>query len=301
MLDWNDLRYVLAIARAGNIAAAAPELEVHESTVLRRLNALEKQLGTRLFERFPTGYIATPAGEEICRTAQQMEENILALDRRISGQDLRPSGTIRVTTTDSLLLGLLTPHLIAFRAAYPEIELEVIVSHLTFNLTKRDADIAIRTTNRPPETLVGRRVGSMATAIYGSKTYLAAHKQVNDWANHTWIGPDESLALESEQWLLKSFPGIRCHYRVNTLMGMLAAVKENLGLAALFCFMAHSEPQLQCAHPPIPELAKDLWLLTHADMRNVTRIRTFIDFIAAALKPRLDLLEAKGSNVERAV
>jgi DNA-binding transcriptional LysR family regulator len=84
-------------------------------------------------------------------------------------------------------------------------------------------------------------------------------------------------------------------------MGMLAAVKENLGLAALFCFMAHSEPQLQCAHPPIPELAKDLWLLTHADMRNVTRIRTFIDFIAAALKPRLDLLEAKGSNVERAV
>ncbi|MEH2411944.1 LysR family transcriptional regulator [Nostoc sp.] len=294
MLDWDDLRYVLAIARAGNITAAAPTLGVHESTVLRRLNSLEKQLGTRLFERFPGGYLTTPAGEEVYRTAGQMEENIQALDRRISGQDLQLRGTIRVTTTDSLLLKLLTPHFIAFQTAYPEIELETIVSNQIFNLTKRDADIAIRATNHPPETLVGRRVASVASAIYGSKTYLAFHPKIEDLSRYTWIGLDESVVQpEWEQWLQKAFPGIRYQYRVNTLIGILAAVKEHLGIALLYCFMADRDPDLQAVHPPIPKLAKNLWILTHADIRNVTRIRTFIDFIGTALKGNLELLEGR--------
>jgi DNA-binding transcriptional LysR family regulator len=291
MLNWNDLRFVLAIARAGNIAGAAPDLEVHESTVLRRLNALEKQLRTRLFERFSSGYILTPAGEEIYRTAEAMEENIVMVERRILGQDLQPTGTIRITTTGSLLLKLLTPHLVAFRAAYSEIELEIIVSNQTFNLTKRDADIAIRTTNQPPEMLVGRRICRIATAIYGSKIYLKASGKINDLSRHTWIGADDSMMPESSQWLEKAFPGVRCQYRVNTLVGILTAVKEHLGLAILFCFMADADPELQRVHPLIPELAKDLWMLTHEDIRNVTRIRTFIDFMGNALLPKLDLLE----------
>ena len=296
MLDWDDLRYVLAIARAGNIANAVCELEVHESTVLRRLNALEKQLETRLFERFPGGYVTTPAGEEVYQTAIQMEEKILALDRRINGQDLRPSGTIRITTTGTLLFHLLTPHFAAFRAAYPEIELEIITGNQVLNLTKRDADIAIRTTNQPPESLVGRKVARAATAIYGSKTYLATHPNLTDLSQHAWIGQDESLAwMDSAQWLTKTFPGIHCQYRVNTYVGILAGTKAHLGLATLFCFMADPEPELQRVHSPIAELAKDLWLLTHADIRNVTRIRTFIDFIGTALKSQISLLEGSAS------
>lgn len=296
MMDWNDLRYVLAIARAGNITAAAPELNVHESTVLRRLNALEKQLGTRLFDRFAKGYVTTAAGEEVCQTATQMEESILALDLRIVGQDLRPSGTIRITTTDSLLLKLLTPCFATFCTIYPEIELEVIISSQLFNLTKRDADIAIRATNHPPDTLVGRRIASVAAAIYASKTYLASHPNLADLSRHAWIRADESVAhSDSSQWLAKAFPGSRCQYRVNTSVGMLAAIKEHLGLALLFCFLADGDEELQQVHPPIPELAKDLWLLTHADIRNVTRIRTFIDFTGTMLKSQQTLLEGNST------
>jgi DNA-binding transcriptional LysR family regulator len=294
MLDWNDLRYILVIARAGSVADAADELGVHQSTAFRRLNALEKELGVRLFERLPTGYVATTAGEEICQAAARIEEDIAALDRRISGQDMRPSGTVRVTTTDTLLLKLLTPCFAAFRTAYPEIQLEVIVSNQFFNLTKRDADVAIRPTSNPPETLVGRRVASVATAIYGSKDYLATHAALDDLSKYSWIGPEESLAyLASARWLKKSFPGTCIQYRINTLMGMLEAVKQNLGLAALPCFMADPDPDLERVHSPLPEMATALWVLTHEDIRNVSRVRAFIDFIASSLKPQIDLLEGQ--------
>lgn len=294
MLDWSDLRYVLVIARAQNVAEAARELDVHQSTVFRRLNALEKELGVRLFDRLPTGYAATAAGVEICKAAERIESDIAALDRRIGGQDMRPSGVLRVTTTDTLLLKLLTPCLAAFCAAYPEIELEVLMSNQFFNLTKRDADVAIRPASNPPETLVGRRVASVATAIYGSSDYLAEHASLNDLSQHSWIGPDESLAhLASARWLKKLFPRICIQYRSNTLMGMLEAVKQNLGLVALPCFIADPDTSLERVRSPLPELATDLWLLTHEDLRNVARVRAFIDFIASSLKPQIDLLEGQ--------
>ncbi len=295
MLDWNDLRYVLIIARTRSVADAARELGVHQSTVFRRLNDLEKELGVRLFERLPTGYTVTASGEEICQAAERIEADIASLDRRIGGRDMRPSGTVRVTTTDTLLLKLLTPYFAAFRAAYPEIELEVLVSNQFFNLTKRDADVAIRPVSNPPETLVGRRVASVATAIYGSKGYLAVHAAFDDLSKYSWIGPDESLAyLASARWLKKSFPGTCIPFRINTLMGMLEAVKQNLGLAALPCFMADPDPDLERVHSPLPELAAALWVLTHEDIRNVSRVSAFIDFIASSLKPQIDLLEGKG-------
>lgn len=293
VFDWNDLRYILIIARTQSIAAAAQELGVHQSTVFRRLNTLEKELGVRLFERLSTGYAATAAGEEICKTAERIEEDITALDRRISGQDMRPSGTIRVTTTDTLLK-LLTSCLAAFRAAYPEIELEVIVSNQFFNLTKRDADVAIRPTSNPPETLVGRRVANIATAIYGSIDYLAAHAAIDDLSKHSWIGADESLShLASARWLKKSFPGMVIRYRINTLIGMLEAAKQSLGLVALPCYMADPDPDLRRVHSPLPELATALWVLTHEDIRNVARVRTFIEFVASALKPQTELFEGQ--------
>lgn len=301
MLDWNDLRYVLAIARAQGVAEAAVRLKVHQSTVFRRLNDLEKELGVRLFERLPTGYVATAAGEEISQAAERIEEDIAALDRRVNGQDMRPSGQVRVTTTDTFLLKLLTPCLAAFCAAYPEIDLEVIVSNQFFNLTKRDADVAIRPASNPPETLVGRRIATVATAIYGSSDYLATYAALDDLSKHSWIGPDESLAhLASARWLTKSFPKRCIRYRINTLMGMLEAAKHNLGLVALPCFIADTDPDLHQVRPPLPELAADLWLLTHEDLRNVLRINTFIDFIASSLKPQKDLLEGQRSSSFRA-
>lgn len=283
-MDWNDLKYVKTIAQAGSVAEAARGLSVHQSTVFRRLNTLEDELGVRLFERLPTGYVMTAAGEDFCRAAERIEEDIANLNRRISGQDLRPSGTIRVTTSDALFIKLLSPCFADFRAAYPEIELEVLISTEVFNLTKRDADIAIRTTKNPPETLVGRKVATVSSAVYGSKQYLKTHPNLKNLGRHDWIGFDDGIIdAATAQWAKQMVPQERCRYRLNTCAALLAAVKANLGLAVLPTYVGDTEPELVQVLPEITSLEKDLWILTHEDLRHVTRIKTFIDFVATAL------------------
>ena len=293
-MDWNDLRYVKAIADAGNVAEASNKLNLHQSTVFRRLNSLEKNLGVRLFERLPSGYVMTEAGEEFCQAAERIEADISALNRRISGQDMRPSGTIRVTMADALLVKLISPCLAKFRLKYSEIELEVLISKDVVNLTKRDADIAIRTTNKPLETLVGRRISRVAMAVYGSKEYLKTHPNLSNLNRHDWIGFDESIIdSATARWLKQTVPDIKFQYRFNTCMGILAAVKANAGLALLSCYLGDSEPNLSRVSLPIPELEKELWILTHEDLRYVTRIRTFIDFVASFLAQKINLIEGQ--------
>ena len=150
MLDWTDLRYFAAVSRTGGLARAARELGVNHSTVFRRINALETDLGVRLFERAGGRYVLTTAGEEMMATAASVEEQITALDRRISGRDYRLSGTIRVTTTDTIGLWFVQPYLFQFHQHYPGIQVELIISSEFFSLSKREADIAIRPTQNPP-------------------------------------------------------------------------------------------------------------------------------------------------------
>lgn len=295
-MEWDHLRYILAITRGQGIIEAARQLKVHHSTVFRRLNALEKSFGVRLFERLPTGYILTPAGEQMYQTAVEIESKITTLSRHIEGQDCRPKGLIRVTTTGSLLHTLLTPRFAAFVTKYPDIQLEILESNQTYNLIKRDADVAIRTTNNPPEHLVGQKITAAAISIYGSKNYLAASTQIKNLADHNWIGAEESLASAMcSDKLRQMFPQAKFHYQVNTLMGIFTALLNDMGIGLLFCFMGDSEPNLQRIYPPIPELTKDLWLLTHRDLRQVARISIFIDFIADALKSQIDLIEGRGT------
>ena len=296
-MDWNDLRYVKAIADYGNIAKASSKLDVHQSTVFRRLNTLEKNLGVRLFERLPNGYVMTAAGEDFCQTAERIAADVSALDRRINGRDLRPSGTVRVTMVDALLVKLLAPCLAEFRLKYPEIELEIVISRDTLNLTKREADIAIRSTRQPLETLVGRKVTNVAFAVYGSQEYLRTHPNLSNLNRHDWIGFDDS-AIDSTtaSWLKQNVPNVKFQYRFNTCLGILAAVKENAGLALLSCYLGDSEPDLIRVSTPIVELEKQLWILTHEDLRYVTRIRTFIDFVASFLTQKIDLIEGKNNS-----
>ncbi len=291
-MDWNDLRYVKAIADKGNVTDAASYLNVHQSTVFRRLNSLEKSLGVRLFERLPNGYVMTIAGEDFCKAAERIEADLVALNRRISGQDLRPSGTVRVTMADALLTKLLAPCLTKFRSQYPEIELEIIVSKDELNLTKREADIAIRATKKPMETLVGRKVAKINFAVYGAKEYLRTHPNLSNLNRHDWVSFDDS-AIDSAtaNWLKQNVLNAKFPYRFNTCLGILAAVKENAGLALLSCYIGDSESDLTRVCLPIPELTKDLWILTHEDLRYVTRIRTFIDFVARYLTEKTELLE----------
>ncbi len=170
LVSWDDYRTVLAVSSARSLAGAADLLAVNQSTVFRRLGAMEERLGARLFERSRTGYSLTAAGEEMVKLAERMSEEIIDFERRLTGQDLRPQGEVRVTTNDTLVVHLLTPIFASFRKLYPEISLDVVVGNQSLNLSKRDADVAIRATSDPPETLVGRRLASIPWAIYGARS-----------------------------------------------------------------------------------------------------------------------------------
>lgn len=274
-LHWDDLRIVQAIAEAGSLSGAGRRLGASHATVFRRLKAIERRLGVALFERSRTGYVPTPAGEDLAATAARVEAEVLGVERRVAGRDLLLSGSIRVTTTDTLLMGLLSPIFAGFQRAHPEIVLEVAISNELFNLSQRDADVAVRPSSSPPEHLVGRRIGTIAQAVYAR----------GDGAVDAWVGPDRHLGYAAlDTWMVAQGADERCRYRVDTMFGMLAAARDGLGRAVLPCYLADAEPALVRLGEPIPELATDLWLLTHPDLRRVARIRAFMAYVAEAVQ-----------------
>jgi DNA-binding transcriptional LysR family regulator len=294
-IAWDDLRYVLAVADAGSLAGAARNLGVNHTTVLRRVGAFEKRLGLRLFERLPTGYVLTAGGEEFIAAARHVDDTVTSLERKLAGQDLRLSGSVRVTTTDTLMGSILPEILAEFRAAHPGIDIEVVLSNLMLNLTKRDADVAIRPANDPPETLVGRRVAKIAFAIYANPRYLAKHRKTDDLAGHQWVGPDDSLAGTSvARWMRSELPESEITLRADSLLGLRQAAQAGLGLAALPCYLGDTSPGLVCVHRPIAAMQTALWILTHQDLRHTARIRAFTEFAAEAFGRRRALLE--GAN-----
>jgi molybdate transport repressor ModE-like protein len=299
VFDWSDFQFFAAVSRTGGLAPAARELGVNHSTVFRRINALETDLGVRLFERAGGRYVLTAAGEEMMATAASVEEQITALDRRISGRDYRLSGTIRVTTTDTIGLWFVQPYLFQFHQRYPGIQVELIISSEFFSLSKREADIAIRPTQNPPEELVGRRVSNMAWAVYGSRDYLKDKPRLRkpaDLAHHSVVCGDDSLAhLAATRWVRTHAPE-SVVYRSNSMITQLSAVKASFGLAVLPCFLADPEPTLVRVLPPDASFTSGLWLLTHRDLRDTARIRAFMDFIAQSVRSQRALLEGKRST-----
>lgn len=304
--EWDDLRYVLAVANAKSLAGAARALGVNHTTVLRRVSAFEKRLGLRLFERLATGYVLTAGGEELIATARHIEDTVTILERTLAGQDLRLSGAVRITTTDTLMGSVLPEILAQFRAAYPGIQLEVAVSNLMLNLSKRDADVAIRPAKDPPETLVGRRVAKVAFAIYASRAYVAQRgkiaDKIGDLRKQQWIVPDDSLAGTSvAQWMRAELPDVEISLRADSLVAMRQAAQAGLGLAALPCYLGDTSPDLHCVHPPVAAMETALWILTHDDLRHTARIRAFTEFAASAFARRRPLLEGKLTRPVKAV
>ena len=278
--DWDDLRFFLAVARAGSLSGAAKHLKVNHSTVLRRLGSLEGKLGVRLYERLPTGYVMTHAGEAFRDRLVGVEQQVEAAQRVISGLDQRLSGTIRITSTDTLIRGLVTPHLAEFRRRHSGIQLQIVVSNTFLSLTKREADVAVRPSNRPPENLVGRRVGQIQTAIYASKAYLDEHGRKKAWTEYHWVAPDEGLAhLAQARWVKERIPEERIVARVDSLLGMAEAVRHGLGVGPLLCLLGDQEPGLVRLAPPDAEFDTQVWVLTHPDLRHVARIRAITDHL----------------------
>lgn len=284
-LSWDHLRTVLAIADANSLSGAARRLGVNHATVFRRLQAIESRLGVRLFERDRAGYTPTGAGEDIAQAARRIAAEVAGVERRIAGRDLLPSGTLRITTTDALLVGLLSPILTAFRRSFPDIALEIAVSPAVFSLAKREADIAIRPTGSPPENLVGRRIGSIEQAVYGAAADFTPDARCANLDEAEWVGPDERMGYgQLEAWMRGRGHDARCRYRVDAHLGMREAVASGVGVAVLPCYLADTDSRLVRLTPSLPDLATDLWLLTHPDLRRVARIRALMEFVVRQVR-----------------
>lgn len=285
-LAWNDFETVLAVVTAGSLSGASRALGVSHATIFRRLGDIEQRLGVTLFERSRTGYRPTLAGEELADTARIMDEAALAAERKVAGRDLEPSGEIWTTTTDSLLMGLLTPLFTQFQHKYPGIVLDVAISNQLFNLTRREADVAIRPSNRPPENLIGRPLTTIGQAVYGHRSLgLTPGASIETLASQPWIGAGPRLQdLALDQWMDNNELKAACIYRVDTLVSILSAIRSGMGLAVLPCYLADEDPDIIQLTDPIPDLEYGLWFLMHPDLRGVVRIHALMDFLTEAVR-----------------
>jgi DNA-binding transcriptional LysR family regulator len=294
MLSWDDFRYVKAIADGRSLAAAATCLGVNHSTVFRRLRQIEHELGSRLFERGRAGYALTTCGEEMMQLAERMDEDIVNFERRVSGHDLRPSGELRVTTSDLVLRHILVDPLVRFRRAYPEIALELLVSTQLLNLSKRDADVAVRAVYSTPDgLLVGEKVANVGWAVFGPRALAAQPFDLaRDAGRHEWVSLLDHVAVaRMSKWLKEHVAEHRIAYRANTTVGLAEAVAAGMGLALLPCFIAAEFRDLAQLTPTLPELSGELWLLTHPDLRTTARVRVFLDFCSAEIAQRRNVIE----------
>lgn len=295
VLDWNDLRTVLAVARAGSLNGAARELALRHSTVFRRLEEAEARIGARLFDRSRTGWRANLQGEAVAAAAAQMEAAALAAERAISGADARVEGVIRLATSEMLAGYLLPPLLQRFLAAHPGIDIEADVSNRAVDLTRREADLALRATARPPESMVGRQVAELRYAIYAARPLLPRRGGQPALQDLPWIGFDDRIAYTGiAQWFSQALPQVRPRLKSDSLPAMLKAAAACLGAAALPMFAAAQEPRLLRITPPIEGQSMALWLLHHPDVRGNARVRLLMQWLAEALPKELAQLTAGG-------
>jgi molybdate transport repressor ModE-like protein len=303
MEDWNDLRLVLAIGRAGSLTGAAQELGVNHSTAFRRLNALEDRIGVRLFERLPGGvYLPTAAGERMAETAERIETETAALDREIAGRDHRLTGQLRVTSSETLAYRLLTHHLARFRAVHPGIVVELAIDNRILSLSRREADVALRPARPKEGDLFGRKLADIGWTVYGAPGLIEtlprrdAPRDLSRLPMIGW-GPDAS-GINAADWLAAQVPASQFVYRTNSLVNQLVAVKAGIGLAVLPCYLGDPEPGLARFFPvPIPELSRELWIVTHGDLRRTARIRAFFEVVGEGLAAEQALLSGDDAAV----
>lgn len=293
-MDWNDFRLILAISRNGSLKGAAKALGHDHSTIFRWLNALEAKFRVQLFERHAGAYRATDAGERMLLAAERMEEEALALDRDITGRDARLSGNLKITCSESLAYRLLNDFLVEFRAKHDGISIELLVDNRQLDLLRREADIAIRATRPVEEDLFGRQIAETAWALYASPKYLTCRREpVPPFEGHSFIGWDTSAVAAAATWLTDTVSNEAIVYRSSSLINQMMAVKAGIGMALLPCYLGDMEPDLVSVSGPEVALTRELWLITHKDLRSTARVRAFFDVVGQGLIARRELLEGK--------
>lgn len=280
-MNWNDIPIALAVAKHGSLSGAAEALGKNHSTVFRRLAALEHDLGVRLFDRSPTGYTPTAAGGELLANAERAADAVDDLARAAQGRDDRPTGDVRLTTNANLAADHVAPILARLATTHPDLRVEVIVSDSEYDLTRREADLALRATRNPPEHLVGRKVGDYQWHVVGTETYFTESgkpRQLEDLSTHRFVGPAPALAgLPALRWLTERIGREQIAGSANAFTSMAAMAKAGLGLAVLPSDQIDPALQRVLRIPLRPAQCGSLWLLNHPDLREVARVRAVSD------------------------
>ena len=302
MFDWNDLRYFLAVARHASLSGAGRELGVSQSTVLRRIAALEEAVGHQLFDRLPSGYVLLPEGKDMLSLAQGVEQQVLALDRVMAGRCDGVGGSLRVATSDVLAKAILDRHLPAFCRKYPEVEIELLIGDDYVDLARREADVAFRVGRPDQSSLFGRQVTVLGWGLYGGADYLSHHpvaKGSVDFSAHRFVGfAGKMAAISAASWLANRVPEQRIAYRTNNLMQLGELLRVGFGLGLLPCVIGDSHADLARVMPPIRELDREGWLVTHEDLKQNPRVQCFLREIGAAIasERHIHIGEARGES-----
>ena len=292
MEHWDDIRFFLAVVQNGSVRSASIALNVNHATVLRRIAQLEEQLGARLFDKLPTGYELTGAGDEILEYAERMARTSMDLQTRVFARDQKLTGTLRVAMPNVFATDLFMPDLAEFSQTHPEIELHLVTSYDLVNLTKRQADVALRLVydrNTLPQNLYGAGLQDVYRGLYISRDRMTAERQSAS-ATLKWILKEEDGA--PPEWAQKVPLAMDAvPYVVSDLAAQLAAVKVGIGVTILPCFVGDNDNSLT----RVPEIGINhygkLWLLTHGETRKTKRVRLFCDFLKKRIKRYADLLD----------
>lgn len=296
-MNWDDLRFVLALARARTLSGAALELATTHTTVARRIRGLEENLGSRLFERDDEGYVLTLAGQQVHEVGQRLESELLALEARVLGRDVKLEGKLRVTTMD-ILFRRYGRVFASFVREFPGIELTLTCSDNEASLPRREADVALRLAARPPEHLVGRKVGRVDFAVYAERRLARRVGRDAPWSAFPWIHWDERLmASWLDAWLGEHAPGARIGVRVDVpSLALREVVAAGMGLHFLATSEGDGDPRLSRVGPVQTAHGRDVWLLTLAELRTNSRVRAFMDHFAAHAHEASPLSSAKARS-----
>ena len=294
-MHWDDARVFLAFAREGSFGAAAKRLGVQHSTVSRRIRALEKRLATPLVERSASGYVLTQAGEDLRVSAYRIERELLSFEAASAGKSDDIAGELRVTAIANMASTILMPFFARFSVAHPSIDLRLTVTNHSVRLSERDADVALRQTNVPGETLIGQRLTTVASAVYGSVGYCAAVRagQIGE----TWVGVD--CCEYHRTWTKQACPQSDHTFCVDDTSLTAAALKEGLGVGYLPCFMGDSDPALVRFREPEKQHNLGLWLLYHRDLRNTKRVTLFREHMQQEIKVVAAAFDGTAPNTNR--